>query len=54
MSARGFLQDFRNIVSKIKHKLYIASGTAPPQTKKNSGCPYAWNHYQQEGITSYE
>jgi hypothetical protein len=28
--------DFYNIVFKIKHKLYIASGSAPPV--KNSGC----------------
>jgi hypothetical protein len=31
--------DFYDIVLKIKHKLYIASGSAPPPLpRKNSGC----------------
>jgi len=29
---------FYNIVFKIKHKLYIASGSNPPAPTKNSGC----------------
>jgi hypothetical protein len=30
--------DFYNIIFKMKRKLYIASGSAPPSTMKNSGC----------------
>ena len=30
-------QDFYNIIFKIKHNLYIASGSAPPPPRKNSG-----------------
>jgi hypothetical protein len=30
--------DFYNIIFKIKHKLYTASGYAPPPPRKNSGC----------------
>jgi len=31
--------DFYNIIFKIKHKLYIASASAPyPSRVKNSGC----------------
>jgi hypothetical protein len=32
-------QDFYTIIFKIKHKLYIASGSAPPPPPvKNTGC----------------
>jgi hypothetical protein len=33
------LHDFHDTLFKIKHKLYIASGSAPPL--KNSGCARA-------------
>jgi hypothetical protein len=37
--------DFCNIIFKIKHKLYIDSGSAlpPPPQRKNSGCTAEWN-----------
>jgi hypothetical protein len=39
-----YLHDFYNTIFKIKRKLYITSGSAPPPPRKNSGCAHgpAW------------
>jgi hypothetical protein len=45
VSVMLYLQhDFYNIVFKIKHKLYIASGLPPPPPAKHSGCAPADDH----------
>jgi hypothetical protein len=38
MSAPRIWHDFHNIVSKVDHKLYVASGSV--STKQNFGCAY--------------
>jgi hypothetical protein len=41
MSTRQFRRDFNNIIFKIKHKSYIALGSAPAPPKKFLGAPIA-------------
>jgi hypothetical protein len=46
--------DFYNIIFKMKHKLYTASGTKhpPPPPEKNSGCaPGLWQLIQKKKYT---